>query len=92
MLATALAIQEATQDAVMDDSVMSMASAMYHGKNEMSEEDFAKALFIYSAHLSALTATLVTSVTLTESQLDEMMSSIKEFDQLGKDITNGNND
>ena len=86
MISTALAIQEATQEAVMDNSVMSMASAMYHGKNEMSEEDFAKALFIYSAHLSALTATLVTSVCLTESQLDEMMNTIKEMETMGKDI------
>lgn len=90
MISTALAIQEATQEAVMDNSVMSMASAMYHNKDEMSTEDFAKALFIYSAHLSALTATLVTSVCLTESQIDEMMNTIKEFDNLGKDITNGN--
>ena len=90
MLSTAIAIQNATQDAVMDNSIMSMASAMYHGKNEMSEEDFAKALFIYSTHLSALTATLVTSACLTESQLDEMMNTIKEFDTLGKDILNGN--
>lgn len=91
MLSTALAIQEATQEAVMDDSVMSMASAMYQNKNEMTSEDFAKALFIYSAHLSALTATLVTSACLTESQLDEMMNTIKEFDSLEKDIANGNN-
>lgn len=90
MLSTALAIQEATQDAVMDNSIMSMASAMYHNKDEMTTEDFAKALFIYSTHLSALTATLVTSACLTESQLDEMMNTIKEFDELGKDITNGN--
>lgn len=90
MLSTALAIQTATQDAVMDDSTMSMASAMYHNKNEMSEEDFAKALFMYSAHLSSLTATLVTSACLTESQMDEMMNSIKEIETLGEDILNGN--
>ena len=91
MLSTALAIQTATQDAVMDESVMTLASAMYHGKDMMTEDEFAKALFMYSAHLSALTATLVTSVCLTESQLDEMMDTIKEFDSLGKDIENGNN-
>ena len=90
MISTALAIQTATQDAVMDESVMVMASAMYHNKDEMTTEDFAKALFMYSAHLSALTATLVTSACLTESQMDEMMSSIKEFEVLGKEITNGN--
>ena len=89
MLSTALAIQEATQDAVMDDSVMSMASAMYHGKDEMTSEEFAKAMFIYSAHLSALTATLVTSVCLTESQINEMMDTINEFDSLGQVIVTG---
>lgn len=86
MIATALAIQNATQDAVMDESVMVMASAMYHNKNEMTEEDFAKALFMYSAHLSALTATLVTSACLTQSQLDEMIDTIKEMESMGKDI------
>jgi hypothetical protein len=91
MLATALALQQVTQEAVHDESVMDIASAIYHGRNEMSSDEFAKAMFMYSAHLASLTATLVTTVCLTESQLDEMMSSIKEFDQLGKDITNGNN-
>jgi len=90
MLSTALAIQEATHEAVMDESVMVMASAMYHNKDEMTTEDFAKALFMYSAHLSALTATLVTHACLTESQIGDMLETIKEFDSLGKDITNGN--
>ena len=91
MLSTALAIQTATQDAVMDESTMSMASAMYHNRNEMNEEDFAKALFIYSAHLSSLTATLVTHACLTESQMNEMMNTINEMENLGKDVLNGDN-
>lgn len=86
MISTALAIQNATQDAVMDESVMNLASALYHSKDNFSDEDFAKALFLYSAHLSALTATLVTSVCLTESQMDEMMETIKEMETMGKDI------
>ena len=92
MLATAIALQNATQDAVMDDSVMSMASALYHGKDEMTSDEFAKAMFIYSTHLASLTATLVTTVCLTESQLDEMMNSIREMNTIGEEITNGNND
>lgn len=90
MLSTALAIQTATQDAVMDDGIMDLASMIYHNRNEMSSDEFARAMFEYSASLSALTATLVTTACLTESQLDEMMNTIKEFDALGKDITNGN--
>lgn len=90
MLATAIALQQATQEAVHDEEVMDMASALYHHREEMTGEEFARALFVYSAHLSALTSTLVTHTLLTESQLDEMMSSIKEFDLLGKEIINGN--
>jgi len=86
MISTAIAIQMATQDAVHDESVMDLASALYHHRNEMSDEDFAKAMFMYSAHLSAMTATLVTHACLTESQLNDMLETIKEMEALGKDI------
>lgn len=90
MLATALAIQEAASDAVHEDIVMDMASNLYHMRDELSTEDFARALFQYSAILSSVTATLVTQALLTEDQLDAMINDIKEFDKIGKDITNGN--
>ena len=85
-----LELQNATQEAVHDEMIMNMASAIYHHKDEMSSEEFARALFEYSAALSSMTTTLVTHVLLTETQLDEMINLIKEFDELGKDITNGN--
>jgi hypothetical protein len=90
MIATMLELQNATQEAVHDEMIMNMASAIYHHKDEMSSEEFARALFEYSAALSSMTTTLVTHVLLTETQLDEMISLIKEFDELGEEITNGN--
>ena len=90
MIATMLELQNATQEAVHDEMIMNMASAIYHHKDQMSSEEFARALFEYSAALSSMTTTLVTHVLLTETQLDEMINLIKEFDELGKDITNGN--
>ena len=90
MIATMLELQNATQEAVHDEMIMNMASAIYHHKDQMSSEEFARALFEYSAALSSMTTTLVTHVLLTETQLDEMIGLIKEFDSLGKDITNGN--
>jgi repressor of nif and glnA expression len=86
MISTAIAIQMATQEAVTDDSVMDMASALYHHRNEMTNDEFAKAMFRYSAHLSAMTATLVTHACLTESQINDMLETIKEMDSMGKDI------
>jgi uncharacterized membrane protein (DUF106 family) len=43
-------------------------------------------LFQYSAQLIALTANLVTSVLLTEEQMTAMMSELKEFQELGKEM------
>ena len=86
MISTALAIQEATRDAVHDEEVMGMASAIFHHRHELDEEDFIKAMYMYSAHLSAMTATLVTHACLTESQLNDMLETIKEMEAMGKDI------
>jgi hypothetical protein len=91
MIATMLELQNATQEAVHDEMIMSLASHVFHSRNEMSDEEFAHALFQYSAALSSMTTTLVTHVLLTEEQLNVMLDTIKEFDELGKDITNGNN-
>jgi len=85
MIATALALQTATQDAVMDETTMTLASSIYHNRNQMTDDEFARAMFAYSAHIASLTATLATNVLLTESQLDEMIDVIKEFDELGKE-------
>jgi hypothetical protein len=92
MLSTALALQEATQRAVFDDESMMMAKDITESRGFISDEEFMKALFMYSCHLSAVTATLATEALLTKSQLDEMMNTIREMDALGKEITNGNND
>ena len=86
MIATAIAIQDATSSAVHDEMIMNMAGHLYHTRNEMTDEEFVKSLFQYSASLSALTATLVTSVCLTESQMNDMVDTIREFDELEKEM------
>ena len=85
MISTALAIQDATTSAVHDETIMNMAGHLYHARNEMTDDEFVQFLFKYSANLSALTATLVTSVCLTESQMNEMVDTIKEFEALGEE-------
>jgi len=86
MIATAIAIQDATASAVHDNMIMDMAGHLYHARNEMTDEEFVQFLFKYSASLSALTATLVTSVCLTEGQMNDMVDTIKEFDQLEQEM------
>ena len=86
MISTALAIQEATKEAVHDEGVMDMAAHIYHSRHEVSEDEFIRMMYIYSAHLSAMTATLVTHACLTEAQLNDMLDVIKEMETMGKDI------
>lgn len=86
MISTALKIQDATKDAVMHDVTMFIAKEIYKNKEYMDETQFANAMFKYSAHLSALTATLVMEACLTKSQLDEMMNTVKEMEAMGKDL------
>jgi hypothetical protein len=86
MIATALKIQNATGNAVTDFSTMIMAKKLMQNFANMTQDEQAKAMFEYSAHLASLTATLVTSACLTESQMDAMISDIKEFDKLGEEF------
>lgn len=86
MIATAIKIQDATASAVHDEEIMDMAGHLYHSRNTMTDNEFMQFLFKYSASLSALTATLVTSVCLTESQMSDMIDTIQELDQLEKEM------
>lgn len=88
MIATAIALQDATKEAVMDRYSLGMAGMLFKERDSVNDKEFQQMLFEYSAHLSALTATLVLNAVLTKSQLDEMIDTIKEMDTMGKDITN----
>jgi len=71
---------------VIKVNVINIARVLIDSRNEMTEMQFAKTLFAYSANLSAVTATLVTNVCLSKSQMAELMSEIDEFEELGKSI------
>ena len=89
MISTAIALQEATKEAVHDEMIMAMASSL-HQNRDLDDESFAKMLFQYSAGLAAMTTTLVLHAVLTESQIGDLLDTIKEMESMGKDIENGN--
>lgn len=88
MIATAIALQDATKESVMNKMTLGLAGMLYKERDTATDEEFQDMIFQYSAHLSALTASLVLEAVLTKSQLDEMIDTIKEMDTMGKDITN----
>ena len=86
MIATAIALQETSKDAVFDETSIMMASALFYARHEMDDEQFQKAIFMYSAHISAVATTLATNVLLTKEQVDEMVNTIQEMETMGEDI------
>jgi hypothetical protein len=86
MLSTALGVLEATQNSMFDEDIMGLAGELHTLRNDLSDENFAKYLFMYSAALSSKVADGVTKVFLTETQLKELMSSIDEMENLTHDV------
>ena len=86
MIATALAIQDATGNAVVDISSMLLAKNIYQNHSTMTAEEMREALWQYSTHIASLTATMVTHACFTEKQMDELMETIKEMETMGKDV------
>lgn len=89
MIATAIALQDATKEAVHDPMVMDMARDLFESRY-ISDDEFIGKIYQYSAMLASMTTTLVVNTLLTESQLDEMIGTIKEMESMGKDLDNGN--
>lgn len=86
MSATALAIAEASKQALHSDEVVGAVKYILENKNILTEQEMLREMFVLSTHLTALTAHLVTSVLLTEEQMDAMMNEISEFEELGKEM------
>lgn len=86
MSATALAIAEASKEALHSEDIVSAVKYILENKNTLTDEEMLREMFVFSTHLTALTAHLVTSVLLTEEQMDAMLGEIAEFEELGKEM------
>jgi hypothetical protein len=90
MLATAIELLEATKESVFDEDIMGLAGEIHTRRNELSDEIFAKYLFMYSAALSSKVADRITQILLTETQLKEMLEVLDEMDNLSETILEEN--
>jgi hypothetical protein len=91
MLSTATALLEATQKSVFDDEIMGLAGELHTRRNELSDEVYAKYLFMYSTALSSKVADLVTKALLTKEQLSDLIATIEEIDNLTETILEEDN-
>jgi formaldehyde-activating enzyme involved in methanogenesis len=86
MLSTAIELLEATKSSVFDDDIMGLAGELHVRRNELSDEIFAKYLFMYSSAIAAKVADSVTKVLLSEKEMSDLCSIINEMDDLTETI------
>jgi hypothetical protein len=89
-LATAIKIQNATADVMRDEELLELAANIYAGIREgvfiTDPNEFGKAIFEYTAHTVATTATLVSSACLGNTLFDTMLNEIKEMENITREI------
>ena len=90
MLSTASALIEATQEAVMGDEQMEMAAFIVHERQNLSQDDFAKAMFMYSTAIAATAVDKATKILLTKEQFANLVDTIDELETIkNKVLSNG---
>lgn len=91
MLATATALIDAVGNSIIDEEIMHEARFLYHARNEMDNEEFAKALYLYSGAVASMAADKVTKVLLTKTQLIELMLACDEMEKMRNSVLEENN-
>ena len=90
MLSTATALLDATRDSIFDEDIMGLAGELHTRRNELTDEIFAKYLFMYSSAVAAKVADSVTKVLLTEQEMSDLCATIDELDNLTETILEEN--
>lgn len=91
MIIKAMEVANAVEESVFDERVMAQAQ-MILALHQMGvdEQTFTKAIFVYSALLSATVGDKVTKILLDENDFDKMLEEINEFDNLAENILGEN--
>ena len=90
MLSTAIELLDATRDSIFDEDIMGLAGELHTRRNELSDEIFAKYLFMYSSALSAKVADSITKVLLTETEMSDLIATMDEMSNLSETILEEN--
>ena len=90
MLSTATALLDATKESIFDEDIMGLAGELHTRRNELSDEIFAKYLFMYSSAVAAKVADSITEVLLTEKEMSDLIATIDELENLSETILEEN--
>ena len=85
-IAKAEELAQAGKDAMTDLDVMFLAAQIVRSAKDITEDELIHLMFKYSGTLTASVSARLTSILMTESELDEMISDIQMFDEIGKSV------
>lgn len=91
MLSTASALLTATEEAIIGENQMMMASFIVHNRNEFSQDEMAKAMFMYATEIASAVTDKVTKVLLTETQFKELLATLGEIEAMRDEVLEENN-
>lgn len=91
MLSTASALLSATEDAIVGDNQMLMASYIVHNRNNLSQDEMARAMFMYATEIASHVTDKVTKVLLDKEQFKTLMETIQEMEDLRDEVLNNGN-
>lgn len=84
---TALALSVAARQSIQEAEVAKRAAFIITNGNLMEEEILKDYLAEFAIHLTAVVTQAVSEVFMTQEQIEEMMTEIAMFEQMGKDIS-----
>lgn len=86
MLATAVAVAEATKQAIYDEEIMGLAGELHTRRNELNDNQFPRYIYMYSVALASKVADLTTKVLLTEKEMSDLIDTINEMENMSETI------
>jgi hypothetical protein len=90
MLSTAIAVLNATKDAIFDEEIMGLAGELHTRRNELTDEMFPRFIYMYSTALASKVADLTTKALLSEQEMSDLIATIDEMDNLSETILEEN--
>ncbi len=86
MIATATALIQATENAVMGDEPMGLAQFITHERNNLSQDDFAKAMFMYATMIASNAVDSVTKTLLSKDEFQQLIETIDEIESIRNEV------
>ncbi len=90
MLSTAVALADATKQAIYDDEIMALAGELHTRRNELTDDQYPRYIYMYSVALASRVADLTTRVLLTEKQMSDLCDTIEEISEMSETILEEN--